>query len=112
MVVGVWIVGWADILHFVYAAALGAALDGAAAGELRVLDVVLSVHIGGGLACMRGSLVKCVGLSEEGWTGLDATYCTPLHNVRVCGTACATNVLLVAGGLDADGILHRAYGRD
>lgn len=82
----------ADVLHLVDAAALGAALDGALAGKLRL------------------ALAECLPLffSPEKIAWEWDTYGEPGDDVGVDGEAGAAGELLLAGGADDDGVLHRA----
>ena len=96
---GVRIVWRADVLHFVTAAALGAARDGPVAGHLfRVARCRLAAP---------EEIPKKKGRLEaiDGWP----TYREPNNDVRVGRAACAAGVLLIAGGFDFDGVLECTY---
>lgn len=86
VVVVVVILG-ADVVHLVDAAALGASLNGALAGELSELQCQQFTSIRPGF-CVK-------------------TYAEPVNVVRVGGETSATSELLLTGGSDDDGLSHR-----
>lgn len=89
-VVVVVVVLGADVLHLVAAAALGAALDGAVAGDLENSERVCQQEV-----ASHGE--RPVATDHE-----------PDDIVRVSGVAGAAGELFLAGGADHDGVLECA----
>lgn len=75
--------------------------------ELTVVGVVIRVVVVCGADVVHvvdGAALHAAGL------GLIAGESDPEDVVRIRGKTSATDVLLVTGRVDVDGVLHRAYG--
>ena len=113
-VVRVGVVGRADVLHAVDAAAFGAAFDGAVAGHLlRVREGSASCSCGKVGGREGGS--ECDARWNGGWCGSEEvglevvrTYVEPEYNVTVGWITCAPGQLFVAGRFENDGVVEGA----
>lgn len=95
VVVGVGVLGGADVLHLVDGTTFRAALD-------RAFTRGLARLVSG---CTSGGSLKAeIGKSRRG-----RTYSQPDGDVGVGGRASAAAVLLIAERLDDDGVFERAY---
>ncbi|KAL2281031.1 hypothetical protein FJTKL_12137 [Diaporthe vaccinii] len=111
--VAVVVVRGADVLHLVDAAALGATLDGAVAGDLDGGNCALALVRSRLRTSARRILQHCYSKSRasSGDGGLWWTYGQPDDSVRVDRVAGAAGVLLLAGGADQDRLLQGSFPR-